>query len=128
MWHGRHHKPTRLNSRSPLTLVHEVVMAPPREPYGSLDEMLSPKALSRLEGRTVTRVRRRSFTAPYGGVSGNRFLAVDTLADGGQRRSYIVKRTSSAWDIIMRITDDSVCRELQIWRSGLLDQLPPEVG
>jgi len=103
-------------------------MAPPHELHGSLDEMLSPEALSRLEGRTVTSVRRQPFTTPYGGVSGNQFLAVQTAADDGQTRSYVVKRTAPAWDIIMRITGDTACREMLVWQHGLLDRLPSEVG
>src|SRR5688572_26656082 len=99
-----------------MTLLHEVRMAPPHELYGSLDEMLSPEALSRLEGRTVTSVRRQPFTSPYGGVSGNLFLSVETAAGDGQRRRYIVKRTAPAWDIIMRITGDTACREMLVWQ------------
>jgi hypothetical protein len=109
-------------------MVHEVMMVPPRELYSSLDEMLSPEVLSQLDGRTVTSVRRRPFTSPYGGVSGNRFLSIETVADDGQRRPYIVKRTAASWDIIMRITGDTACREMLVWRHRLLDRLPPEVG
>jgi len=106
----------------------EVRVAPPRELYGSLDEMLVPEALSRIEGRTVTGVRQQPFTSPYGGVSGNLFLSIETVAGDGQGRAYIVKRTAPAWDIIMRISGDAACRELLIWQYGLLDRLPPEVG
>jgi hypothetical protein len=107
---------------------HDVTMAPPHELHGSLDELLSPEALGRLEGRTVTRVRRQPFISPYGGVSGNQFLSVETTASDGPPRSYIVKRTSPDWDIIMRITGDTACRELLVWQHGLLDRLPPEAG
>lgn len=107
---------------------HEVRVAAPRDLYDSLDAMLSPESLSRLEGRPVTGVRREPFSSPYGGVSGNQFLAVATVGLDGQTRAYIVKRTSPTWDIIMRISRDTVCRELLIWRHGLLDRLPPEVG
>jgi hypothetical protein len=108
--------------------VREVKVAAPHELYGSLDEMLAPEALSRIEGQTVTGVRCEPFTSPYGGVSGNQFLAVRTATADGQRQAYIVKRTSPAWDVIMRISGDTVCRELLIWQHGLLDRLPPEVG
>ena len=103
-------------------------MAPPRELYGSLDEMLSSEVLSRLEGRTVTSVQVQPFTTPYGGVSGNQFLAVETAGSDGQDRRYIVKRTSTVWDIIMRISGDTACREMLVWQHRLLDRLPPEVG
>ena len=103
-------------------------MSPPHQLHGSLDDLLSKEALSRLEGRTVTSVRRQPFVSPYGGVSGNQFLAVETAAADGHPRSYIVKRTAPAWDIIMRITGDTACREMLVWQHRLLDQLPPEVG
>lgn len=103
-------------------------MPPPHELYGSLNALLSPEALSDLEGRVVTSVRRQPFTTPYGGVSGNAFLSIQTAGPNGDQRSYIVKRTAPAWDIIMRITNDTVCREMLVWQRGLLDQLPPEVG
>jgi hypothetical protein len=109
-------------------MTHEVMGALPRKLYGSLDEMLSPKALSRLEGRTITSVRRQPFTSPYGGVSGNSFLSIETVASDGQPQRYVVKRTATAWDIIMRVTGDTACREMLVWRHGLLDLLPPEVG
>ena len=83
------------------------MLAPPRELYGSLDEMLVPEALSRIEGRTVTGVRQQPFTSPYGGVSGNLFLSIETVAGDGQGRAYIVKRTAPAWDIIMQGTLDA---------------------
>src|SRR5215204_2635407 len=98
--------------------MREVGVAAPHELYGSLDAMLAPDALSRIEGRTVTGVQSRPFTSPYGGVSGNQFLAVETAAGDGPGRAYIVKRTSPAWDIIMRISGDTVCRELLIWQHG----------
>src|SRR5262249_20896867 len=102
--------------------------AAPRELYGSLDALLAPEALSRIDGRTVTSVRRRPFTSPWGGVSGNQFLAVETAANDGQPRGDIVKRTAPASDTIVRIPGDAACRELLIWQHWLLDRLPPEVG
>jgi Ecdysteroid kinase-like family len=128
VWRGTHRPPTRPNGRAQATLAHEVMMAPPRGLYGSLDDMLSLDVLSRLEGRTVTGVRRQPFTPPYGGVSGNSFLSIETVANDGHRRPYVVKRTAITWDIIMRVTGDTVCREMLVWRHGLLDLLPPEVG
>jgi hypothetical protein len=103
-------------------------MAPPHALYGSLDELLSPEVLSTLEGRTVAAVRRRPFTSPYGGVSGNAFLAVETAGTNGEPRSYIAKQTAPAWDVIMRISGDAACREMLVWQHRLLDRLPPEVG
>src|SRR4051794_7757250 len=105
-------------------MTDDVIGELPHKLYGSLDEMLSPEVLSRLEGRTVTTVRRQPFTSPYGGVSGNQFLSIETMADHGHPQRYLVKRTATAWDIIMRITGDTACREMLVWRHGLLDLLP----
>jgi len=103
-------------------------MSRPHTLHGSLDEMLSPEALSLLEGRTVRNVRVQPFTSPYGGVSGNTFLSVETADDDGATRAYIVKRTAPSWDIIMRITGDTACREMLVWRQRLLDRLPDAIG
>lgn len=103
-------------------------MALPRDLYDTLEELLSPEALSRIEGRTVASVDVQPYVSPYGGVSGNQFLAVETTGSDGQHRRSIVKRTSPAWDIIMRATNDTACRELLVWQRRLLDRLPPEVA
>ena len=103
-------------------------MPPPRQLYGSLEELVSPAALSQLERRPVSGVRVEPFTSAYGGVSGNSFLSVETVGADEQTRAYIVKRTAPAWDIIMRISGDTACREMLVWQQGLLDRLPPEVG
>ena len=103
-------------------------MVPPHALAESLDTLVSTESLSRLEGRAVVRVSREPFASPYGGVSGNQFLAVATTGEDGTTRRYVVKRTSPTWDIILRLSADPACRELAVWQHGLLDRLPPEVG
>ena len=92
--------------------------------YTSLDELLSPETLSQIAGHRVTKVdiEEREVT---GSASGNRFLSVKT--QGGQDNRYIVKRVNWAWDWLMQAFDDRLCREVQLWSSGLFDLLPPEL-
>lgn len=46
------------------------------------------------------------------------------LADG---RRFVVKRLDPSRDLIMALSEDRTCRELDVWRSGLLDRLPEGV-
>lgn len=92
--------------------------------FDSLDDLLDPATLSRIEGRRVTVVRRLAFDSADS-LSGSRFLAVETDGLVGQR--YVVKRIAPAWDWIMRVTGDERGRAVLAWQSGLLDQLPAAV-
>jgi hypothetical protein len=103
-------------------------MPSPHQLHDSLDALLSPATLSRIEGRAVSSVRREPFVSPYGGVSGNELLSVTTTDGDGRLRRYVVKRTSPAWDIILRLSSDPACRELLVWQHGLLDRLPREAA
>ena len=40
----------------------------------------------------------------------------------------VVKRTSPAVDLVMRVTGAAVSREYVLWRAGVLDRLPPGIG
>ena len=111
-----------------MRMVDERARTPAHELAGSLNELLSREAMSLIEGRTVTGVRAEPWTpSGAGSASGCPFLRVQTDGDRGVRQRYIVKRTSRAWDLIMRMTDDTACREVGVWQHGLLDRLPPEV-
>ena len=95
-----------------------------REPFASLEAMLSIEAIGALEERTVSGVEVDSWTPrPYHAFSGCEFLKVRSLAPSGSR-DYIVKRSSFAIDLVRRVTDDRDCRERQVWQYGLLDRLP----
>jgi hypothetical protein len=100
----------------------------PRELFRNLHEMLSFDALGRLEGRAVASVEMRPLQGAYSGVSGNLFARVQTMDAAGEPRTYVLKRTAPSRDIIMRISGDTVCREMRVWQYRLLDRLPPEVG
>lgn len=92
------------------------------ELFASVDELLSPAALSVVTGRSVTAVRRFPFHSSDS-LSGSRFQAIET--DAGER--YVLKRIAHTWDWIMRTTDDHHGRAMLAWQTGLLDQLPPEI-
>lgn len=47
------------------------------------------------------------------------------LADG---RRLVVKRFSPSTDLVMALTGDTVGREYQLWRRGVLDRLPPQLA
>lgn len=96
----------------------------PHELYSSLDEMLSPATLSKLEGRPIHYVRCLPFKSEDS-LSGNRFLKVVT--DDSTSPRYIVKRMSLAWDWLMRATGDDRCRSVRLWQAGLLDRVPPAI-
>jgi hypothetical protein len=95
-----------------------------RAPLASLDEMLSPKTLSRLCGESIGSVVLAPFTGGHS-ASGSSFLAVETNDGHGPR--FVVKLSSPACDWIVRATGDECGREVLVWSSGLLDQLPPEI-
>ncbi len=92
--------------------------------YASIDKLLTPESLSTLAGQPVTSVRRLPLQADYS-KSGSRLLVVET--NEGQGPRYILKRTSLAWDWLMRATDDRLCRSVTLWQQGLFDHLPPEI-
>ena len=91
--------------------------------YTSLDELLSPETLSQIAGHRVTEVSVEE--REMNGASSNRFLAVKTQGERVDR--YIVKRVKWDWDWLMQAFDDRLCREVQLWSSGLFDRLPPEL-
>ena len=66
----------------------------------------------------------RTVLAGHDGRSGAGLERV-RLADG---TSLMVKRTFSSADLTMRFSGDDVGRELALWETGVLDQLPSGVG
>jgi hypothetical protein len=96
--------------------------------HRSLEEMLSPDAMSRIEGRPVASVHSRSWVPDDISISGCPFLWVETTGVDGERGHYVVKRTGHERDLIMRDTGDRVCREMLVWQHGLLDRLPAEAA
>jgi hypothetical protein len=94
------------------------------EPFTSLDELLLPETLSRLVGSPIISARRLPFVGGDS-ASGSSFLAIET--NGGQGPRFVVKLSSPACDWIVRGTADCHGREVLVWTTGLLDQLPPEI-
>src|SRR4051794_5815765 len=102
---------------------NEVAMC--HEPFASLDAILAPETLTRLCGERIASVARGPFARGHS-ASGSSFLAVETNAGQGPR--FVVKLTSPATDWIMRGTADDRGREMLVWATGLLDELPPEIA
>jgi hypothetical protein len=73
-----------------------------------------------LLGRAVQRVP----LVGHDGRSGARLERI--LLDDGT--PLVVKRTSPAVDLVMRLSGAAVSREYELWRAGILDQLPAGVG
>lgn len=75
-------------------------------------------------GAVLDRVVERLVFDGHDGKSGARLERV--VLDDGTR--LVVKRTSPAVDLVMRVTGGAVSREYRLWRAGLLDGLPPGVS
>ena len=90
--------------------------------FANVDEMLTPKTLSKLTGEAITSVRRSPFDTDLA-MSGNDLLAIET----NRRERYVLKRMALTQDWIMQRSDDSQCRSVRIWQYGLLDQLKSKV-
>ena len=75
---------------------------------GSVDELLAGAE------------RRQRMVKTAESLSGSPF---ERVVIGGRRR--VVKYLSAEIDWIMRVTEDTVCRPVALWRAGVLDVLPP---
>ena len=93
--------------------------------YPSIEAMLAPQTLSQLVGQPITDVAQQPLTAEFG-RSGSRILLLTT--NHGQGPQLVLKLVSLAWDWLMRGTEDTRCRSVTLWQSGILDQLPPELA
>lgn len=93
--------------------------------FPTTEALLAPALLSQLTKQTVTSVSLRPLTPEFG-RSGSRILQVTT--NDGSGPALVLKRVSLDWDWLMRSTEDSRCRSVTLWQSGLFDQLPPEVA
>ncbi len=98
-----------------------------RSVFDSLDALLAPDALAQQAGHPVATVRATPF-ATADSASGSGFLRVEAVgADGAPTTRYLVKRIGGDRDWLMRATGDPG-REALLWRDGIFDQLPREVG
>lgn len=96
--------------------------------YSSVDAMLEPRCLARMTGESVASVRETPLDERASAWSGSGVTAVVAALSGGETRRYVLKRVSAEWDYFMRATDDQLGREAGVWRAGLLDRLPEELG
>ena len=95
------------------------------EPFTSIDELLNPGVLSRLTGNIVNDVTCSPLPVEHS-HSGSGFQTVQI--DGDYAGSYILKHVPAAGDWQMRTSGAWVCREVLAWQTGLIEQLPAEVG
>ena len=66
---------------------------------------------------------RATSRGPLGAVDGRSRAHLERLVVDGRR--YVLKRIAAETDWIMHVTGDTRFRPWQLWRSGLLDRLPP---
>lgn len=97
-----------------LEFVHEL--------YDSVETMLSPETLSELTAQPITNVTVKPI-GEHNGLSGAQFSYIET--DNGR---FFMKRMSPDTDYIMKVTDDTQCRQVTLWQHGLLDELHPKVN
>jgi hypothetical protein len=98
--------------------------------YNSIEEMIRPDTLSKLENKTFTATRLAPFQG-VGGRSGSKFLALHTTnglqTNNGKGPRYVIKRVSREWDWIMHASGDRYGRTTTLWQHGMLDRLPSEI-
>jgi hypothetical protein len=94
----------------------------------SVEALLMPETLTELTGAAVVAVREVPLDERASAWSGSGVTTIVVeVAEGSQRR-FVLKRVSAAWDYFMRATNDDLGREAGVWRAGLLDRLPAEIG
>jgi Phosphotransferase enzyme family len=89
--------------------------------HSSIEEMLSPQTLRSTLGRPVSDVRILEFSS-VDGRSGGLLSSVEI--DGSR---FVLKRFAHETDVVMRLTDDLHARSVDLWVSGVLDRLPPQL-
>ncbi|MCA9878447.1 MAG: phosphotransferase [Thermomicrobiales bacterium] len=92
--------------------------------HSTLDHLLAPETLTNLSGVPVASVTVAPLVAGHS-ASGSKLSLV--TANDGHGPTFVLKQISLAWDWIMRATLDHQGREVVIWRTGFLDDLPPEI-
>jgi hypothetical protein len=95
--------------------------------YKSIEEMIRPETLNKMEHKTFTATQLAPFQGLGFSASGSKFLAVRTANGNGNGPRYVIKRVSREWDWIMNTTGDRYGRTTTLWQYGILDRLPPEI-
>src|SRR5262245_52454768 len=91
--------------------------------YPDLWTLLAPETLARLVGPAGRRLRRTVTTIPSGSNATFEALRPE---QGGEPRLLLKRIPAGDW--IARATEDPGCREVALWRCGLLARLPAEVA
>jgi len=94
----------------------------------SVDTLLTPEALTEITSEQVVSVRELTLDERASAWSGSGLTVVEATLAGGSTQRYVLKRVSSAWDYFMRATNDDLGREAGVWKAGLLDHLPQQIG
>ena len=92
--------------------------------YDTVEEMLAPETLSKILQTPVSYVR----CLPYGGKTGHSNSRIQIVEIESETKThFILKRMSFATDWIMIASEDTLCRSVTLWQSGVLDQLQPKI-
>jgi hypothetical protein len=104
--------------------------------YPSLARLLAPAAFARVTGRALGHAH-LTREAIAGGLSGARIERlrvvpateerVSATAPAAPGSAYILKNLDPTANWLMRASDDSACRELQLTQSPLWSRLPPAI-
>jgi hypothetical protein len=87
--------------------------------FDSVEQMLAPKALSKLLGKRLDHIIRQPING-HSGLAGGQLSYVETNAG-----RLVLKQMSTSTDWLMYSTNDHQCRAVRLWQYGLLDQLSP---
>ncbi|TVQ38853.1 MAG: hypothetical protein EA384_08060 [Spirochaetaceae bacterium] len=90
----------------------------------SIEDLIDTRLLSSIAGCSVTSVFTRDLVADFA-KSGSSLLVVETNEGRGPR--FVLKRVNIEHDWLMRATDDTRCRSVTLWQSGLFDLLPERI-
>jgi hypothetical protein len=96
--------------------------------FPSVEDLIAPASLAQITALPVVAVREVPLDERASAWSGSGLTRVEARLAGGEKRSFVLKRVSAAWDYFMRATDDRLGREAAIWKAGLLDRLPADIG
>lgn len=96
----------------------------PRIIFDSVDEMLTPDALSALSGMNVKTVTRQPLAAAH--RSGNELEEIRLQGNAGTRR-LILKKFLPLRDWVMWLTHDTLAREAMLFVHGMYKRLPKEL-
>jgi hypothetical protein len=89
--------------------------------FDSVEAMLTPDLISKILNRNVVHITREAFK-PDGAFSGSQLFKV--TADN---QPLVLKRMRPSQDWMTLAFNDTHCRSVRIWQTGLLDRLRPTI-